>query len=968
MNDGATNSAKRLPDTLPAELRTSAEHFLGRLADAEPGIFAEEALPASLVRLAAVSEFAAATVLKETGWLLSGGIALCTLPERAELEEFAASIEASDADADDVKRDLRRYRNRYMLRVAWSAAERVSEIEDELAALSELADGLLGAAAGYVRRRMQERFGVVRDAVGREVPIAILGMGKLGGRELNFSSDIDIVFLFPGGDDSDGDRPLAAIEYFTRMARQIVSLLDEVTADGFVFRIDTRLRPFGDSGPPVVSFPALESYLLQHGRGWERYAYVKARPVGPELPPDVTAELCDDMIRPFVYRRYLDYGVFESLREMKALIAAEVRRRELADNLKLGPGGIREIEFIVQSLQLVRGGARPELQSPSLLAVLPRLVGRQSLETAEADGLLAAYRFLRRAENFIQAMRDRQVHELPAGDEDRARLAFAMGFRDWAAFAAELDTHRRFVSVQFERVAFRGRDEAADAAFAERIGQLWDRQSDAEAWRPVLEYEGFTDARAIAEAVAGFAAAGATQRIDAASRQRLRRFIPDLLFELKGRGNVPVALARALAIAEKVLRRSAYLALLNENSQALERLVSLCEKSAYIADQIARYPLLLDELLDPRIYTSRISRKDLEAELERRLEGTDGADSEAQMELLAQFQRASQFRVAVADFNGNLPIMRVSDCLTDLAEVVLERALHVAWNETAQRYGVPGFDTEGGRCHAGFGIVAYGKFGGIELSYGSDLDLVFLHDSRGTNQHTDGATPIDNTTFFTRLVRRLVHFLTIQTGSGQLYEIDTRLRPDGQSGLLVTSIESFERYQDENAWTWEHQALLRARPVAGSSFIAREFERIRAETLRYRVRRESLREDVVSMRGRMRENLDRSEPDTFDLKQGLGGIADIEFIVQYLVLATAREHPAVIHYPDNIRQLATLAASSVIDRATAARLQAIYRAYRLRLHHLSLDGRPPIVPDDEFRAERADVVDTWDRLLAIGPA
>jgi glutamate-ammonia-ligase adenylyltransferase len=968
MDDSLTDVARPALQDLPEELREGVLRFLERMAESNPGFAASSDLPGSLLRLAAVSEFAANTAVREADWLLAGGTANCALPDRRELEEFAAGIAVSEADADDVKRQLRQFRNRYMFQVAWAASAGVSRVEEELDALSALADFLLAAAAGYVAARMRERFGAVRDARGEEVPIVILGMGKLGGYELNFSSDIDIVFLYPGGGDSDGERELSAAEYFTRMSRQIVGLLDEVTSDGFVFRIDTRLRPFGDSGPPVVSFAALEAYLLQHGRGWERYAYVKARVVGPRLPADVETELCDELIRPFVYRRYLDFGVFESLRDMKNLIAAEVRRRELADNVKLGPGGIREIEFIVQSLQLVRGGARTDLQGQSLLTVLPNLVGRHGLEAAEAQALLEAYRFLRRAENFIQAMRDRQVHELPADDIDRARLCLAMRCPDWASFVEELDRHRHTVTEQFERVAFRGREEAQDDGRRDRLAALWDQGADAATWHASLEEQGFADPGEVAAAVARFAGARATQRIDSAARQRLRRFVPDLLLRLQHSRNASAALSRALAIAEQVLRRSAYLALLNENAQALQRLVSLCEKSAYIAEQIARYPLLLDELLDPRIYTMRISRGDMESELAARLAAAPDQGSEAQMELLAQFQRASQFRVAVADFNGNLPIMRVSDCLTDLAEVILEHALKVAWADMVERHGVPCFEVDGEVRQAGFGIVAYGKFGGIELSYGSDLDLVFLHDSRGARQITNGAAALDNTMFFTRLVRRLVHFLTTQTGSGQLYEIDTRLRPDGNSGLLVASVESFERYQEENAWTWEHQALLRARPVAGSSFIAREFERVRAETLMHRVRRQTLREDVLSMRRRMRDNLDKSDSTVFDLKQGAGGIADIEFIVQYLVLLGAGERPAVIHYPDNIRQLATLAASGCLDEKAALELQDIYRAYRLRLHHLSLDDRPPLVGTEEFGAERAAVRAYWESLLGAGPA
>jgi glutamate-ammonia-ligase adenylyltransferase len=752
-------------------------------------------------------------------------------------------------------------------------------------------------------------------------------------------------------------------EYFTRVSRHIVALLDEVTADGFAFRIDTRLRPFGDSGPPVVSFAALESYLLQHGRDWERYAYVKANIVGPQPPDDVTRELQQDLVVPFVYRRYLDFGVFESLREMQGLIATEVQRREMADNIKLGPGGIRAIEFIVQSLQLVRGGSRVELQERGLLRVLPKLVGRHGLVAARAELLRNAYCFLRRLENFIQAIRDQQTHDLPTDQVDRARLCLAMGYAGWESLLADLDRHRSNVASEFSAVAFRDHGSNPDDHLRQRLDDMWQSDADLVAWLSLLREEGFAQADQIAARLVAFAKAPGTQQIDTVARRRLRRFMPNLLLLLREREQPFTAFIRSIALVEKVLRRSAYLALLNENSLVLERLVSFCERSTYIAEQIARYPLLLDELLDPTVQSERISRAEFDAELDQRLEYSSADDSEAQMAVLGQFQRASMFRVAVADFAGSLPIMKVSDSLTFLAETVLNYALRIAWNDMAEKHGVPEYVVDGERHNAGFGIIGYGKLGGLELSYGSDLDLVFLHDSRGTEQSTRGAKPLENSMFFTRLVRRLSHYLTTQTGSGMLYEVDTRLRPDGQSGIMVSSVEAFERYQEEHAWTWEHQALLRARPVAGSADIAREFARIRADTLSTRVRLDSLREDVVAMRRRMRTKLDASDAQSFDLKQGGGGIGDIEFIVQYLVLVNAGQHPPVFHYSDNIRQLEALAEAAFITEETSSRLQDVYKRYRLRLHHLTLDEKQAQVSQTEFAAERQYVTALWGQIF-----
>jgi glutamate-ammonia-ligase adenylyltransferase len=862
---------------------------------------------------------------------------------------------------DEIKSRLRRFRHRYLLHVLWREVAGKAALAETLEALSALADQLLAAAGRYAERQLESRYGRFRNHEGSVMPLVVLAMGKLGGGELNFSSDIDIVFLYPADGESDGPRALGGQQYFTRLSQTIVTLLDERTADGFVFRVDTRLRPFGDSGPPVTSFAALESYLLQHGRDWERYAYIKARIVGQPPPAAVASDLYDNLIVPFVYRRYLDYGVFESLREMYALIAAEVKRRDLADNVKLGPGGIREIEFIVQSMQLVRGGNNEALREPSLLRVLPALEGGRGLARDALDRLRNAYVFLRRLENFIQAMRDQQVHNLPGDDTDRERLRVAMGFPDWEALASELDVHRGNVTREFETIAFRGGEADAESGLERRFAALWKSGASAEDW--AAEFQEHEDGRALAETLADFRHAPSTLKIDAIAQERLQRFMPRLLALIVQCNEPRLALERTLSVVNRILRRSAYVSLLNENLFAARRLVQLCESSSYVAAQIARYPALLDELLEPRIETERIEKAEFEAELDIRLAHLQDTDTETRMETLVQFQRANLFRIAVADFSGALPIMKVSDSLTFLAEAVLDYALESAWLDLTRKHGAPHYEIDGERHAAGFGIVGYGKLGGLELTYGSDLDLVFLHDSKGSRQVTDGEKPLDNAMFFGRLVRRLVHFLTTQTSSGVMYEIDTRLRPEGRKGVLVTSTDAFERYQEENAWTWEHQALLRARPVAGSAAVAKDFGRIRAQTLMSRVKLETLRDEVVSMRARMRAELDRSETGQFDLKHGRGGIGDIEFIVQYLVLRNARKYPVVIRFSDNIRQIAGLAGVGRLDVQTAARLQHAYREFRRCLHHLTLNDRPPFVGDDDLLAERELVASVWERHL-----
>jgi glutamate-ammonia-ligase adenylyltransferase len=957
---------------IPEVLKEPAARWFERQAREYPGepcTALGDANQAILARMIACSEFAGSILIRDWAWFLQEihQSRLARPPNRRELDEMIrALMQDSLPDGKGLRRNLRMFRNRQMLGILWREFAGLSNVPGTLAALSALADALIEFATITAGNILESRFGRVHDAEGRPIPLIVMAMGKLGGQELNFSSDVDLVFLYPTEGESGGERKVDANEYFTRWARLLVSLLDEVTEDGFVYRVDTRLRPFGESGPLVVSFAAFESYLLQHGRSWERYAYLKARIIGDSSQLQVDTELMKELVNPFVYRRYLDYGVFESLREMKALIAAEVSRRELSANIKLGPGGIREIEFIVQSLQLVRGGSDPTLQGQSLLPVLPLLARGAGLSLDSASKLSDAYIFMRRLENFIQGIRDSQTHDLPQSAADQARLALAMGFAGWADLDSTLQKHRAEISRQFSDVVFRSDKDEERSELSRRVASLWNSAESYEDWIAELQKLGVTDAAGVASKVISFAKLPAVQQLDTVSRRRLTDFVPVVLAQLHKIEHPAVVLDRIFKIVEQILRRSAYLALLNENPAVMERLVRLCEGSAYLASEIARFPVLLDEMLDSRRFTEDLNASEMNAEIERRLSAYERQDSERRVETLAQFQRATLFRIAVADFSESLPIMKVSDRLTELAELVLHVALETAWNDLRSRHGEPWFDDDDGKRKAGFGVIAYGKLGGIELSYGSDLDLVFLHDSRGRVQQTDGERPLENSMFFTRLVRRLVHFLTTQTASGVLYDVDTRLRPDGRSGLLVTSVEAFERYQKANAWTWEHQALLRSRPVAGSAAVARDFERIRSATLRQRIKREQLLDDVLNMRDKMRKQLDKSSPQAFDLKQGVGGIADIEFLVQYLVLRNAADHPAVIHYSDNIRQLGTLSAANCLDEAVARRLQQIYKKFRLRLHRLALDGRPPIVDDSEFVQERNEVRSIWDREM-VGP-
>ena len=737
-------------------------------------------------------------------------------------------------------------------------------------------------------------------------------------------------------------------------------MLSKTTRDGFVYRVDVRLRPFGDSGPLAVSLPALEGYLAQHGRDWERYAYVKARVIN-DWPG--TASLYKDILRPFIYRRYLDYGVFSSLRKMKSLIEAEVDRKEFKDNIKLGRGGIREIEFIVQSLQLVRGGTSEDLQDRQLLPSLAKLVRPGGLTANAATELAEAYCFLRRFENRLQAISDRQTHDVPTDQLNRTRLTLAMGFADWPALRDALTKYRDLVANNFHNIVFRLADEPDSGESDIELINAWEAVATNDGAAAALTKLGYPQVPEVAERLKALHDSGFYLRLDEPGRQRLNALMPSVIANAAEQPEPLQALAGVLRIVESIGRRSAYFSLLNENPEALRRLVRLCGLSGFLVRQIASHPLLLDELLDQRIFSEAPGRTDLQEELDTRMQATPVDDPEARRDTLRNYQQAATFRVAVADLSGILPLMKVSDRLTDIAELVLQAGLDLASSELTTQYGWPCCLHEGKTREAQFMIVAYGKLGGLELGYGSDLDLVFLHDSNGDQQHTDGARQLDNSTFFVRLTQRIIHILTMSTSSGALYEVDTRLRPSGKSGLLVSSLSAFERYQRDDAWTWEHQALSRGRAVAGSESMRAVFESLRKRILTEYVRWETLRDDVVQMRQRMRAELGKGTEELFDIKQDAGGVTDIEFIVQYLVLKEARREVALLHFSDNIRQLESLAKFGILEEADADALANAYRAYRRRMHHLSLAGKPALVPRVEVKAQSITVKEIWQRVF-----
>lgn len=946
-------------------LREPVESWLARHAEIpsiRATLDANPELRVALPRVLACSPYAADIIDRYPGMFreLADTGRLQRPLQDGEIDSLFNRVLSPELAAAEFEKQLRLLRHQELVRIVWRDLALAAPLEEVLAELSSVADAAIRATQAWAESILQARYGSPRSEDGSPAYFVILGMGKLGGRELNFSSDIDLVFLFSDHGETDGARRVTNEEYFRLLSQRMVSILGKNTSDGFVYRVDLRLRPFGESGPLAVSVPALESYLAQHGRDWERYAYVKARVINAWQGAD---DFYEAVLRPFVYRRYIDYGVFSSLRDMKGLIEAEVQRKENQDNIKLGRGGIREIEFIVQTLQLIRGGTIRELQDRELLSALAKLVRPGGLPAVVADELHAAYRFLRRLENRLQAVNDRQTHDLPTDELNRARLALAMDYADWTALNEDLTDHRRRVADHFHNIVFRGADEPESTHTNVDLIRSWAGGAPDDELQDILRNLGYPDVPAVLQRLNAFRDSGFYLKLDEVGRQRLHNLMPALIVSAAAQTDPDGALGGVLEVIESIGRRSAYFSLLNENPDALARLVQLCAMSGFLVRQIAAHPLLLDELLDQRIFLEPPSRDDMQADLGDRNAAIPGGDPENKRDAIRNFQQAATFRVAVADLGGTLPLMKVSDRLTDIATLVLQAALDLAWGEVAIRHGVPRCVEDQNVRQVRFGIIGYGKLGGLELGYGSDLDLVFLHDSTGDAQNTDGEKPLDNSVFFVRLTQRIINILGMPTTSGHLYEVDTRLRPSGKSGLLVSSLTAFDRYQREDAWTWEHQALLRGRIVAGDPVMTSEFEVVRKRILTEYVHWDSLKTDVAEMRQRMRTELGKGTVEMFDLKQDTGGVTDIEFIAQYLVLREARHEVDLIRYSDNIRQLEALARHGILPADVAESLADAYRDYRKRMHHLALAGKPALVSRGDVANLSATVTDVWRRVF-----
>ena len=884
-------------------------------------------------------------------------------------------------DEEQLGKELRLFRHREMATLSFIQSNKLASVEFVFQALSDLAETIILQARDWLYQRCCAEYGVPMNSLNEPQELLILGMGKLGGRELNFSSDIDLIFVYPdAGETVGGRKAVENSKFFTRLGRRLIRTLDEVTAEGFAYRTDMRLRPFGDSGALVLNFASMEDYYQEQGRDWERYAMIKAKILGEDLS-NLNHRYLKQMLRPFVYRRYLDFSAVQSLREMKEKISREVVRRNLIDNIKLGAGGIREVEFIVQTFQMMRGGRDKILQERSLLTVLPRLAELNLLTIEQVTDLRTAYLFFRQVENVLQAIDDKQTQTLPTDEQAQQCLMLATqkylieteqgetwlghSIQNWADFLQVLGQYQKKVRAVFNALIGKDDEEENPPLVNEQIAL----------WRDILHLE--MNEEDLASVLKEYAVQDADyaeifrwltttlqdwsrKPIGVRGREVLRTLLPKMLDKIFSQPNYLILLPRLLNILDKITTRTTYLELLTEKEQILPQLITLCGQSIMIADQIARYPMLLDELMSNKGLTQVIDFRDYEPALNDYLVRIPEEDEEALIDALRQFKQSQILRIASADIMGVLPVMKISDHLTYLAEAIIGAVVNMAWKAVSQRFGVP---EHLGENEKGFAVIGYGKLGGIELGYNSDLDLVFLHNAPENSETVGGRKSVSSHRFYLKLAQKINSIFNLNTSAGVLYEVDMRLRPSGEAGLLVSTFNAYEFYQKNEAWTWESQALVRARCVYGTKSLKAEFDQIRQSTLAKKRDAVTLKAEITGMRAKMYQHFTQLQAVEFNLKTDKGGITDIEFIAQYLVLANAETSPEMAVWSDNIRIFDTAMAYGILTEPAGEQLKYCYMAMRNRIHHLNLLRQPSCVPMSEFEAERDFIGKMWSQIF-----
>lgn len=843
-------------------------------------------------------------------WLQNSYSSACG---RAEMEVLLQDSGLDLENETGLAQAMRELRKKVMVKLMLRDLNGLADLDEVMQTMTALAEVCVQRSHACLTRQLHAQFGNPRgEASALAQGLLVIAMGKLGGGELNVSSDIDLIFMYQEDGETDGPNKLSNHEFFTRLGRRLISIISELTADGYVFRVDMRLRPYGDSGPLVTSFAALEEYLISQGREWERYAWIKARVIAPaESPHRPSAHIAEltQLVQPFVYRKYLDFGAIDSMRKLHAQIRQEVKRRDRLNNIKLGPGGIREIEFIAQVFQLIRGGSDSRLRISPTRDVLRQLGENAQLSPQVVASLDAAYVFLRNLEHRLQYLDDNQTQELPENTEDRHIIAIAMGYADFVELLKVLDRHRALVSSQFEQIFGSQQAEPNDM-------QLWREGITAEELNTHLEQLGYRDPHDSAQHLLQWRTGSRYRQLPEMSKQRLDRLIPRFIALCAQHSNPDATLSRSLNLLEGVSRRAAYLAFLAEYPQAMQRLTRLVAASSWAGEYLTQHPALLDELLDTREIYQPPHWQQLDHDLQTRLDAC-AEDAERQLDVLRHVQQEQTFHLLAMDLQDLLPLETLSDHLSDLADLMLRHVLRLSWATVRKRH----------REEPKFAIISYGKLGGKELGYASDLDLIFLYD----DDHLDAQ---EN---YARLAQRINTMLGSYTSSGRLYETDLRLRPNGASGLLVSSIKAFAGYQQKQAWVWEHQALTRARFSAGDAQVGSAFEQIRRQVLCLHRELAMLRAEILAMRKKIHDGHPNAS-NLFDIKHDNGGMVDIEFMVQYLVLAYAHQYPQLTANVGNLALLKLAGEFGLIPADIAEQIRTLYRALRQAQHKMRLNN------------------------------
>jgi glutamate-ammonia-ligase adenylyltransferase len=857
-----------------------------------------------------------------------------------------------------LQRQLRKTRLAAFARIAWRDIQQYTTVQQILYELSTFADVCIKSTLQWCFDWLQSRPYANEFVKALPQNIVIFALGKLGGQELNFSSDVDIVFAYNDEKGYTQEEAGKATEFYLKVVQLFIKVLTEQTQHGFVFRVDTRLRPFGNSGALLPSYSSIDQYFQTHGRDWERYAWMKARVIAGNMQ---AGEQFLQEITPFIYRRYLDFGAMQALREMKALVDTKARHSSAKENLKIGFGGIREIEFITQMFQLIYGGKDVSLQIRSTLQALQQLQSQGLLTPDWVGELTAAYLFLRKAENGLQLREDQQIHTLPIETTQQIQFAYLMNKPDWQVFYTEYKKHTNTVNTIYQLLLTGDTDVKETTHEENQFDKLWLQIDDSKYCLNILNNIFADNAEHVYQQLNSFAQSSLIQKLTPVARGRLDKFIPIFLQQLLQQDESIVVFDRFLNILKKIAQRSTYVSLLIENKNKLSIIFSLIQVSPWIAQYLATHPLLLDEILSLDASYKPPSMVEMQQQLSAMMSAD--IDLEKYMENLREFKHSQVIQIAAADVVENYPIMKVSDHLSWLAETCINSAVQFAYQELLEKYGAPRCIVGGQTYTPEVLIVEYGKLGGLELGYGSDLDLVFLHNSMGEECETNGSKKIHNDIFFTRLVQRTIHILSTVTAGGKVFDTDLRLRPHGESGPVICSLHAYEKYLINDAWLWEHQALVRARAVTSSHALKDSFAKIRQKVLCQSRETHQVRASIIEMRDKMLSAKPASLNEVFDLKKDTGGVIDIEFIVQFLVLSNSDQYPQICEYTDNVRILDACAQVGLLKIQSAEELKEIYLKYRKYLHQLSLKLLPETVDGKVFAKQRATVQQYWTSLL-----